>query len=123
MRCVIAGSRGIVDYELLLEAFTKFDWSDKISEIVSGTAKGVDQLGERLGFDKDIKVQRFPANWKKYGKQAGHMRNAEMANYADVAIILWDGVSKGTSNMISCMNKLGKPCRVFIVRHGKLYDI
>jgi hypothetical protein len=122
MRCVIAGSRTIKDYDLILEAFTKCDWCDKITEIVSGTANGVDILGERLAFDKDLKCSRFPADWNKHGKKAGHMRNAVMANYTDIAIIVWDGKSKGTLNMIKCMEKLGKPYLFFVVRHGELHE-
>lgn len=41
-------------------------------------------------------------------------RNAEMADYCDAAIILWDGESRGTVDMIDKMRRLGKPLEVWI---------
>lgn len=32
-----------------------------------------------------------------------------MGDYADCAIIFWDGQSKGTQHMINYLNKLNKP--------------
>lgn len=44
MRTIIAGSRGIWDYKLIDQAVieSKFD----MSVVISGTANGVDKLGE-----------------------------------------------------------------------------
>ncbi len=72
----------------------------EITEIVSGTCKGVDQLGEEWAGRKGIPVKRFPADWNQYGRRAGPLRNREMAKYADALIAIWDGESRGTKNMI-----------------------
>ena len=42
----------------------------------------------------------FPADWDKYGKRAGYLRNVQMAEYADALLAFWDGESRGTKNMI-----------------------
>jgi hypothetical protein len=47
-----------------------------------------------------VKIKKFPANWDLYGKAAGHLRNKEMALYADGLIAFMINNSKGTSNMI-----------------------
>ena len=98
MKTIIAGSRDITDYSLLLVAIqeSKFD----ITEVISGTANGVDKLGERFAKENDIKLTTFPANWAFHGKRAGMVRNKDMAEYADAAIILYDGKSSGARNMI-----------------------
>ena len=114
MKCVIAGSRGIDNYELLEQAFTSCPWSGMITEIVSGGAKGVDRMGERLAKEIGLELTKFPADWS-LGKAAGHIRNKDMAKYTDIAIILWDGHSRGSKNMIENMKKLDKPCIVHIV--------
>jgi hypothetical protein len=44
-----------------------------------------------------VPVKQFPADWNKYGKAAGPIRNAQMAKYAD-AVILFPG-GRGTANM------------------------
>lgn len=72
----------------------------EITEIVSGTCEGVDQLGEEWAERHGIPVKRFPADWKKYGRRAGPLRNQTMASYADALIAIWDGKSKGTRSMI-----------------------
>lgn len=65
--------------------------------IVSGTAKGADKLGEQYALENNFLVHRFFPDWETYGKGAGYRRNAEMAQNADIAVIFWDGVSKGQS--------------------------
>lgn len=98
MKTIIAGSRGIVNYTDLIIAMHGVNW--EITEIVSGTDKGVDQLGEQYAEEHKINLVRFPAQWWKYGKSARIRRNNAMAAYADAALILWDGKSKETKHMI-----------------------
>jgi len=112
MRCIIAGSRTITDYATVIEAIIKSGFG--ITEIVSGTARGVDSLGEQYALENNIPIKKFPANWDKYGKSAGYRRNAEMAEYADSAIILWDGVSKGTQHMFRLMEN--KPTYITTIK-------
>ena len=95
---IIAGPRDYEDYISVLVAVRCAAFP--ISEVVSGVATGVDTLGERWAKDHGIPVRRFPADWNKYGKGAGPKRNLEMAKYADGAIILWDGMTKGTGSML-----------------------
>lgn len=112
-KVIIAGSRVITDYFEIVTALTLAGYTvSNLTEIVSGTARGVDQLGEMLANRNNIPVKKFPANWDKYGKSAGYRRNADMADYADSLVSIWDGQSKGTKHMIDLMNKKNKP--VFI---------
>jgi len=96
-KLIIAGSRTFNDYDLLK---TNLSNLNSITEIVSGTAKGADLLGERFAVENNIPIKKFPANWSKFGKSAGFLRNKEMAEYADTLIVFWDGKSKGTKHMI-----------------------
>ena len=106
MRVIIAGSRGFDDYETLCK-FCDYiiGEPDEEIEIVSGTAKGADKLGERYANDRKYKLKEFPADWNTYGKSAGYRRNTEMAEYADLLIAFHDGESKGTQHMIDLANK------------------
>ena len=51
----------------------------------------------------------MPADWDKYGKSAGFIRNKEMVDIADAAIIFWDGDSKGTKDTIERVQNKGIP--------------
>ncbi len=108
MKIIIAGGRDFTNYELL-KHFVAECLLGIVGdiEIVSGGAKGVDELGELFAFEHKLKLTKFPADWNKYGKSAGPIRNAEMANYANMLIAFWDGQSKGTKNMIDCATKKG----------------
>lgn len=87
-------------------------------EIVSGTARGADQLGERYAFEHGFPVKHFPADWDQHGKSAGYIRNAQMAEYADAAVIFWDGMSRGSKHMIDLAKAKG--LRVRVVKYDKM---
>lgn len=99
MKTIIAGSRSITDYETVKQAVISSRF--KITEVVSGTARGVDTLGERWAIENGVPLKTFPANWSAHGKAAGHMRNQVMADYADALVLVWDGHSRGSADMLA----------------------
>lgn len=105
MKTIIAGSRIFHDTPMIARAVKASGF--KITEVVSGGAMGVDFAGETWAGILGIPVKRFQAEWRKYGHSAGPIRNREMANYADALIAIWDGKSRGTSNMIAVARELG----------------
>lgn len=100
LKVIIAGGRDFQDAERLDAVMDEYLEHHSISEIVCGKAKGADTLGEQWALFHDIKVTEFPAEWHKHGRGAGHVRNMEMAKYADVLVAFWDGDSRGTNGMI-----------------------
>lgn len=121
MRVIIAGSRDFYDYEKLKNTVDGYLQNvDSLTPvIISGTARGADRLGEKYAIEHSYEVRRFPANWDKYGKSAGYIRNREMAQYAianesvGVLISFWDGKSRGTKYMIELAKEYG--LRVIVV--------
>lgn len=115
-RVIVAGSRDIQSKTFI---FQKLDalLARKINEgecvqIVSGTARGVDQIGEEYAGNRGFACQRFPADWEAYGKQAGYLRNYQMAQNADALVAFWDGRSPGTRHMIKTAQTLHLEIRV-----------
>jgi hypothetical protein len=110
-KVIVAGSRNFCDYELL-KCKLMFLLKNKLKndvEIISGGAKGADCLGERFAKENGYNLRIFKANWNKYGKKAGPIRNTEMVEYADALVAFWDGKSKGTAHIIdfadfNCLN-------------------
>lgn len=105
VKVIVAGSRNYTNFEKVEYELMMYFKANKLHradvEIVSGTARGADQLGERFAEKYGLKLTKFPADWDKYGKSAGYRRNAEMAKYADILFAFWDGQSKGTNHMIN----------------------
>jgi hypothetical protein len=88
-------------------------------EVVSGTARGIDSLGEAWAAVHNIAVKRFPAKWKELGKSAGFKRNEQMAKYGDALVAIWDGKSRGTMHMINLAKKHGLTVYVYNTSTGK----
>lgn len=114
-RVVISGCRDFYDYATAKE-FIDFCISD-LKElynivIISGGARGADMLGERYAKEEGFALERYPAEWEKFGKIAGPIRNSQMAKLGDFFICFWDGVSPGTKNMIDLIKTLDKPVRI-----------
>lgn len=109
MKTIIAGTRTILDYNLVKKTIAESGF--KITEVVSGCAKGVDTFGERWAAEHGVPVKKFPAAWKTHGKAAGSIRNAQMGDYAEALIAVTTG-SPGTRNMIEYAKKKG--LKVFV---------
>jgi hypothetical protein len=111
MRCIIAGGREITYNEFLLRALDACPFTKEITRIVCGMAPGVDTLGYEWANRNNIQVDEFPANWNKYGKSAGIIRNTEMAKNAD-ALIAIPGKGQGTRHMIKVARQYN--LRIFV---------
>ena len=100
-RVIIAGGRDFQDYPLLCQTMDRLltNIHDEIV-IVCGKARGADSLGEQYAKDRGYTIHSFPADWKKYGRSAGFVRNKEMVKNADALVAFWDGQSHGTKHMI-----------------------
>ena len=115
---IIAGSRGFNNYGLLCEKCDKFFARKTPTMILCGEARGADTLGRRYAEEHGIAVGSFPAEWGKYGRAAGILRNQEMLKHADALVAFWDERSSGTRNMIDIACEKGIPVR--IVRYAGL---
>lgn len=120
MRVIVAGSRRLnTDHELVWlvgDAVCKSGF--KVTEIVSGGARGIDLAGELYANAKlpPIPIKRFPAQWDLHGKSAGPIRNFEMACYADALVLIWDGSSRGSAHMKSVATTKGLKIYEYIVK-------
>lgn len=103
-KTVIAGSRIIVNYELVEKVIA--DSKIEISEAVLGGARGVDTLGFQWAIKYNVPYQNISPNYALHGRKAPHIRNTQMANYSEALILIWDGCSNGSRDMLSkAMNR------------------
>lgn len=116
LKLIVAGGRDFNDYQMLVRELTTLaegTYANRAISIVSGVARGADALGAHFAKEHNVKLYEFPAEWDRYGKLAGFIRNEQMGNFADALLAFWDGESSGTKNMIHFMRASGKPHHVF----------
>lgn len=131
IRLIVAGSRDFDDYKIVknvMEGYVNswismYDCNRNDIEIISGGCRGVDLLGEKYAKEFNHPLKVFTAEWGKYGKAAGPIRNKIMAEYAAeyknaFLIAFWDGLSNGTKNMVSQAEKYGLHIITYKIRRN-----
>lgn len=115
-RIIICGGLSFHDNDLLGTYVDDIIQQFPNCEIISGHARGADTLGEEYAKQHNIPLKVFPAEWNKYGKAAGPIRNGQMLKYAITAdamvIAFWDGHSRGTKNMLEQARRAGVECKI-----------
>ena len=115
MKLAIVGSRDFNDYELMSEYIrSRFNLSE-VDAVVSGGAKGADSLAAKFAQEHDIELIVKKAEWDKYGRAAGPMRNKLIIQEADAVVAFPSAQSKGTLNSINLARKLGKRIEILNV--------
>lgn len=110
VRVLVCGSRNWTDtfiiWTLLSGIQARPDAGRKMV-VIQGGAKGADRIAwewAQVSFDNpDSNCMEFTADWDKYGKRAGYLRNARMLNEGKPDLVLAfrsEGESKGTDMMI-----------------------
>lgn len=115
MKISIIGSRAFNDYDFLKMKILENINVNDITEVVSGGANGADKLGEIFAEEFNIGTNIYLPDWKKYGRGAGFIRNAEIIKNSDFVFAFWDGKSKGTLNSINTAKKLNKKIKIIKV--------
>ena len=109
---LIAGGRDFSNYDLLARrcaAYIAENCGVQEPVVISGRASGADSLGEQFAKEYSLECKYYPAQWKTYGRAAGPIRNKQMAEVADGAVVFWDGRSRGTRSMIGYLQERGVP--------------
>lgn len=119
MKIAIVGYRKFNDYSKFLEeissALIKWDW--EITEIVSGGADGADTLAELFAAELDVPITIHKAQWYRYGRAAGPVRNGLIVKDSDAMIAFLHPNSRGTKDSIRQMDEAGKP--IHIIKLGE----
>ena len=106
MKIVIAGSRNIDNFDLSQHIPSNVDL------IITGGASGIDNLAEKYADKHKISKLIILPDYKRYGKAAPLRRNEIMVDLADLVIVVWDGVSRGTKYTIDYATKKGKNLKI-----------
>lgn len=106
MKVMVAGSRGITS-----------DISEYIPKeatvIITGGAAGVDTMAEKYADEHNLEKIIVRPDYKRYGKAAPIVRNHQMIEMADLVIAVWDGKSRGTTDVINYCAENDKRLKIY----------
>jgi hypothetical protein len=106
MRILVCGGRTFTDKQLFLQKMAEIEqkygpFRPTATVIINGGARGADTLAAEYGYSRCFAVRTFHADWAKFGKRAGGLRNQQMLDEAkpDLVIAFPGGV--GTADMVA----------------------
>lgn len=67
--------------------------------IVQGGASGADRLAKDWAHTNDVPCEEYPAEWRKFGGAAGHIRNEKMLSTGIDLVVAFPG-GRGTADMV-----------------------
>lgn len=112
---LIAGSRNLTEVDAAYASTVCGLILNKSDTLLNGGATGVDTLAYDAAKHVGATTIRCLPDWKTHGKSAGPIRNKQMVGLADEIIVLWDGESKGTKNVINLAKRARKPLDVYLL--------
>lgn len=125
LRVLVCGSRTFTDREAVDAVLNGIAAAtDRNLIVIHGAARGADRMAHDWTTLNDVPVLAFAANWNKYGKRAGFVRNSEMLEDGKPDVV-WAFVdkplseSKGTKMMVDIACKGGVTCYV-VEKHQPL---
>ena len=123
---LVFGDRKWDDYDFLRDRLNQIHSKVGIAKIVSGHANGADKMGERFAAEIGVECLVFPAQWERYGRAAGPIRNQQMLDEGGVeyGVGFHDKIeeSRGTKDMMSRLLKAELPVEIVSHKEGsKVY--
>ena len=98
MNIAVIGSRTFNNQTLMNEELSSFFERD--DRLISGGARGADQMAETWCRKQGIECYIIRPDWKTHGRSAAFKRNHQIIGEAEMVIAFWDGKSKGTKHSI-----------------------
>jgi len=100
MIVLICGDRNWTDRQKVADRLATLPQG---TTIIHGACRGADQIAGEEASKRGFTVKEFPADWSKYGKMAGPVRNSQMlAEKPDLVLAFHPDIegSKGTGDTV-----------------------
>ena len=107
MRILVCGGRDFSDEKALRYAMNSVAAGAEDVVIIHGGARGADSLAGAIAEKVGVPVEVFPADWEKYGKRAGFLRNTQMLVEGKPDVVIAAPGGKGTAMMVDIARKAG----------------
>lgn len=108
MRILVCGGRDFDNWDLLSDTLDfESDYAVRGNVIIQGGAIGADFLARVWAVDRRVSYEEYPADWKKYGKAAGPIRNQQMLDEGKPDLVVAFPGGFGTADMVRRARKAG----------------
>ena len=96
VRVLVCGGRNYSDRQAVDATLDQLD----VAGLIHGGASGADSLGEQWARCRGVPVEIYRADWQRYGRAAGPIRNQRMIDegWPDLVVAFPGG--KGTADMV-----------------------
>lgn len=106
MNVLVCGGRNYDDQVSIYKALDIIHNRHPITKVIHGAAKGADGLAAQWAADRNVPTVAVPAQWDRFGKSAGMLRNQQMLDLDPDLIISFPG-GRGTHNMRKLAHEAG----------------
>lgn len=106
MRVLVTGGRDFDDIEMIISVLDALHAQHGFTVLIHGDANGADRLCGQWAENRSVAVQACPADWKRYGRGAGPVRNRQMSDERPELLVAFPG-GKGTADMVRVAAKAG----------------
>lgn len=113
MKLAVTGSRSFNDHAWLERCLLRSFRVGEIEAVITGGARGADALAARFARSHGIPLIVLEADWERWGRKAGPIRNTSIVFEADALAAFWDGVSPGTRDTIAKARRAGLRVEVY----------
>lgn len=102
-RVIVTGGRDYDDYETVAATLSEI----RPTVVAEGGASGADRLAAIWCHETLTEHEAFPADWAKFGRAAGPIRNEAMLREFEPDLVVAFPGGRGTAHMVSIAREAG----------------
>jgi len=106
MRLLVTGGRYFSNRQLLHQTLDLLHAQHPFTVVIHGAAGGADELAGQWANANQVPIEAYPAEWRRYGRAAGVLRNTAMLNSGPDLVVAFPG-GKGTADMVRKAEQAG----------------
>ena len=100
MKAIVCGGR---DFKMMASLWAALDALHEVRNfdlIITGGATGADSMAHGWAMERGVPVATYPAQWGRYGRKAGPLRNEWMLKLSGADTVIAFPGGNGTADMV-----------------------
>ncbi len=114
MKVLICGDRNWTNRSTIRQYLTELK-SAGYTEVIEGGARGADTIAREEATLLHFSINHFPAQWDKYGRAAGPIRNRVMLDQRPQLVVAFHNDIDNSKGTADCIREAKRRCIVTVV--------